>query len=82
MQDVQKILIPQLWDLRAAFRAQGFDLKLVGGCVRDHILGLTPKDVDLHTDATPEECAAIYQSAGVRHELTGLQHGTISPVSS
>ena len=73
--------IPQdLWDLRTAFRAAGHDLKLVGGCVRDHMLGLTPKDVDLHTDATPEECVAIYEAAGVRHELTGLQHGTISVI--
>lgn len=75
------ITLPQqLWDLRTAFRAQGFDLKLVGGCVRDHMLGLTPKDVDLHTDATPEECVAIYQAAGVRHELTGVDHGTISVI--
>jgi tRNA nucleotidyltransferase/poly(A) polymerase len=36
--------------------------------------------VDLHTDATPEECVAIYEAAGVRHELTGLQHGTISVI--
>ncbi len=73
--------IPQdLWDLREAFRAAGHDLKLVGGCVRDHMLGITPKDVDLHTDATPEECVAIYEAAGVRHELTGLQHGTISVI--
>ena len=70
----------QLWVLRDAFRAQGFDLRLVGGCVRDHLLGLTPKDVDLHTDATPEECVAIYTQAGVRFEPTGLQHGTITVV--
>jgi hypothetical protein len=33
MQDPQTILNPDLWRLRDAFRAQGFDLRLVGGCV-------------------------------------------------
>lgn len=70
----------QLWELRDHFRAQGFDIKLVGGCVRDHVSGTTPKDVDLHTDATPDECVKIYQAHDVRHELTGLQHGTITVV--
>jgi tRNA nucleotidyltransferase/poly(A) polymerase len=43
-------------------------------------MDLTPKDVDLHTDATPEECVAVYNEAGVRFEPTGLQHGTISVI--
>jgi len=80
MQDPNSILNPALWCLRDAFRAQGFDLKLVGGCVRDLMLGLTPKDVDLHTDATPDECVLIYQAEGVRFEETGLSHGTISVI--
>lgn len=73
-------LVPKLWHLRDAFRAQDFDLRLVGGCVRDHVLGLPCKDVDLHTDATPEECVRIYQQLGVRFEPTGLQHGTITVI--
>jgi tRNA nucleotidyltransferase/poly(A) polymerase len=80
MQDPNSILNPALWSLRDAFRAQGFDIKLVGGCVRDLMLGLTPKDVDLHTDATPDECVLIYQAEGVRFEETGLSHGTISVI--
>jgi tRNA nucleotidyltransferase/poly(A) polymerase len=70
----------QLWDLRAAFRAQGFDMRLVGGTVRDALLNLTPKDVDLHTDATPDECIQIYNATGVRWEPTGIDHGTITVV--
>lgn len=80
MQDPQTILNPDLWRLRDAFRSQGFDLRLVGGCVRDLLMDLTPKDVDLHTDATPEECVSIYTQAGVRFEETGLSHGTISVI--
>ena len=80
MLDVNTILNPQLWSLRDAFRAEGFDLRLVGGCVRDVLAGIQPKDVDLHTDANPDECVKIYTAAGVRWEPTGLQHGTISVI--
>jgi hypothetical protein len=75
------ITLPQpLWDLRDAFRAQGFDIRLVGGTVRDTLLNLTPKDVDLHTDATPDECIQIYNATGVRWEPTGIDHGTITVI--
>lgn len=75
------ITLPQqLWTLRDAFRAQGFDMRLVGGTVRDALLNLTPKDVDLHTDATPDECIQIYNATGVRWEPTGVDHGTITVI--
>lgn len=74
-------LIPeQVWKLREAFRAQGHDLRLVGGTVRDHLVGVTPKDVDMHTDATPEQCVEIYLAQGVRWEPTGIDHGTVTVV--
>ena len=80
MTNITGVLVQDLWDLRDQFRASGFDLKLVGGCVRDLLLGIEPKDVDLHTDATPDECVQIYEKAGVRYELTGMQHGTITVI--
>jgi tRNA nucleotidyltransferase/poly(A) polymerase len=39
-------------------------LYLVGGAVRDHLIGKTPKDFDLATDATPEEIELILKHAG------------------
>lgn len=39
-------------------------LHLVGGAVRDHLLGKTPKDFDLATDATPEEIELVLKHAG------------------
>jgi tRNA nucleotidyltransferase (CCA-adding enzyme) len=73
--------IPEkLFDVRQAFRAHGFDLRLVGGVVRDHVQGVSCKDVDLHTDATPDECVALYNQAGVRWEPTGLDHGTTTVI--
>jgi len=37
------------------FRTEGFELFLVGGAVRDAVLGVTPKDFDLVTNAVPEK---------------------------
>jgi len=45
--------------LSAAFKAAGFELYVVGGAVRDAVLGLTPKDFDLATNATPDQVSNI-----------------------
>ena len=41
-------------------RAAGFDAYCVGGCVRDMLLGLEPKDWDIATAARPEECMPLF----------------------
>ena len=66
--------------LRAAFLAHNRDIRVVGGCVRDLMLGKVPADVDLCTNATPEEQAAIYVAENIHHIDTGLQHGTYTVV--
>ncbi len=43
-----------------ALRDAGFDAYLVGGCVRDLLLGRTPKDFDVATDATPEDVRGVF----------------------
>lgn len=50
----------------------------VGGCVRDHLLGLQPHDFDLCTAATPEQMQAVF--AGYRLVLAGVKHGTVGVV--
>lgn len=69
-----------LRNLAREFGQRGFGLRLVGGCVRDLLAGKTPKDVDLCTDANPDEAMAIYRELGVRHIPTGLDHGTVTVV--
>jgi poly(A) polymerase len=44
-------------------RRRGHKAYFVGGCVRDLLLGVPPKDFDVATDATPDEVLAIYPSA-------------------
>lgn len=69
-----------LREIEGMFRDAGEELWLVGGCVRDSLLDIAPKDMDLATSATPERQMVIYEANGVRHEPTGLQHGTITVI--
>lgn len=49
----------------------------VGGCVRDYLLGIKPKDYDFCTPATPDEIEACIKAKGKRAYLVGKKFGTI-----
>ena len=70
----------KLSELNDIFVSHGFELWFVGGCVRDALMGVSPKDIDLTTSATPEEQIAIYREYDLRYIETGLQHGTVTVV--
>ena len=65
----------QLCDL---FRRRGYEARIVGGSVRDVLLGQQPKDIDLATTATPDEMICIFKEENIRYIETGLQHGTLT----
>ena len=52
----------------------GFEAYVVGGCVRDSILGRTPGDWDITTSARPEQVKQLFR----RTIDTGIQHGTVT----
>lgn len=52
----------------------GFEAYVVGGCVRDSLLGRTPKDWDITTSATPNQVKSLFR----RTIDTGIQHGTVT----
>ena len=56
----------------------GFATYAVGGCVRDFLLGLTPKDYDLCTAATPETIKSLFPHR--QQVLAGEKHGTVGIV--
>ncbi len=58
--------------------AAGFAAYAVGGCVRDHLLGLTPHDFDLCTSATPAQMRALFSEFPLVR--SGEKHGTIGVV--
>ena len=70
----------ELSKLANIFNRGGHEIRIVGGAVRDLALDKTPKDIDLATDATPDEMQQMFDSAGVRHIPTGIEHGTITAV--
>ena len=57
-------------------KMHGFDAYIVGGCVRDGLLHLTPHDWDICTSARPEETERCF--FGHRMIETGLKHGTVT----
>lgn len=52
----------------------GFEAYIVGGCVRDSLLGNEPHDWDITTSATPQQVKGIFK----RTVDTGIQHGTVT----
>lgn len=54
----------------------GYQAYVVGGCVRDTLLGRVPKDWDVCTNALPEEMQQVFADCHVIE--TGLQHGTLT----
>jgi putative nucleotidyltransferase with HDIG domain len=50
-------------EIVAGLRAKSYQAYLVGGCVRDLLLGVAPKDFDVATDARPEQVLAAYPDA-------------------
>lgn len=56
--------------------------RYVGGAVRDTLLGLTVKDIDMATTLRPEEVMHRLEDAGIRRVPTGIEHGTVTAVLS
>lgn len=74
---------PELVDRRAAdvvatLKQAGFEAYIVGGAVRDLLLGLRPKDFDVATNATPEQVKGLFRRAfiiGKRFRIVHVVHG-------
>ena len=58
----------------------GFAAYVVGGCVRDQVLGTVPHDYDICTAARPEDMKMVF--SGERTIETGIQHGTLTVLLS
>lgn len=67
--------IKKIFKLFQQFNKQ---IYLVGGCVRDIIMGNTPHDFDFTADATPDEMKKIAASAGIEIIPTGEKYGTLT----
>ncbi len=75
---LKDVLTPELLTVTTAFQENGYDIRLVGGVIRDLLLGVPPKDIDLSTNATPEQMKDVFAKKGIKFIETGLEHGTIT----
>ncbi|MGY8708001.1 CCA tRNA nucleotidyltransferase [Bradyrhizobium sp. 18BD] len=58
----------------------GEEARVVGGAVRNALLGLVPGDIDIATTALPEEVVRRAKKAGIKSVPTGIDHGTVTLV--
>lgn len=57
---------------------KGYEAFVVGGCVRDSLLGRKPKDWDITTNALPLDVLNLFKGLGLNVIETGLKHGTVT----
>ena len=67
---------PKAEELLQVLQKAGFKAYVVGGCVRDAILGMEPHDWDITTNASPNEMLSVFKKYKVIP--TGIKHGTIT----
>ncbi|NSY37427.1 CCA tRNA nucleotidyltransferase [Leisingera sp. ANG59] len=66
----------------SAVAADGAKVLFVGGCVRNALLGEPVSDMDLATDARPEQVMELAARAGIKAVPTGIDHGTVTLVKN
>src|SRR5690606_22631222 len=72
---------PALKQVLAALSAEGAQALIVGGAVRNALLGEPVADVDIATSARPGETLRLAETAGLRTVPTGIDHGTITVIA-
>jgi tRNA nucleotidyltransferase (CCA-adding enzyme) len=76
---IKIINIPkEVFDLAKILNNDGYQAYLVGGAVRDLLMGVPSHDLDLATNATPIEMNKLFASHNIRTIPTGEQYGTIT----
>jgi len=72
-----KLAVPQeVRDISDVLQAAGFEAYLVGGCVRDLLIGREPKDWDITTNATPEKIQSLFKDTFYEND-----YGTVGVVT-
>lgn len=75
------LIHPGTQALCAVLETAGHQALMVGGCVRNALLGVPVADIDIATDATPETVTRLAETAGLRVVPTGIDHGTVTVIA-
>ncbi|MEX0583008.1 MAG: hypothetical protein WD185_05010, partial [Sneathiella sp.] len=73
-------LWPETDAVIAALTCDGGNVRFVGGCVRDALLGIETEDIDMATDLLPDAVVTCLEKAGITAIPTGIDHGTVTAV--
>lgn len=65
----------------AMLTGAGYQALFVGGCVRDGLLNVAVGDIDIATDARPQDVIRLAGEAGFRCLPTGIDHGTVTIIA-
>lgn len=75
------LTVPATQAVCAALTKAGFQALFVGGCVRNSLLGAPVSDIDIATNAHPEQVMELARNAGLNAIPTGIEHGTITVIA-
>src|SRR3954468_6446884 len=64
----------------AVLNGNGEEARVIGGAVRNALLGIAVADIDIATTALPEEVIRRAAAAGIKSVPTGIEHGTVTLV--
>lgn len=74
----EKLITSELTYLNDMFKNYNYELKIAGGAVRDLLLDIMPHDVDLATNALPQQMLDMFNRENIRVLNTnGIKHGTV-----
>ena len=73
---------PAVLPVLTALGDGGVDVRFVGGCVRDALLGRPVQDIDIGVPLPPDEAVTRLEAAGLRAVPTGIAHGTVTAISA
>lgn len=73
---------PNIKRVMTALGAPEVDVRVVGGCVRDALVGRAGGDIDIATPESPDVVQHRLQAAGLKSIPTGIAHGTITALAN
>lgn len=77
---LRRNLNPDIRQLAKIFKENGYELYLVGGCIRDVFLRKNPKDYDLCTNLLPDKVIELMRKANIQCQLQGEHFGVVAVV--
>src|SRR5687767_8828861 len=80
LQNVEWLQTGPLGALLAVLDGDGEEARVVGGAVRDTLLGRPTREIDVATTALPREVMRRAEAAGHKSVPTGIDHGTVTVV--